>query len=378
MSTDKKSGGLAGVVAGETAISTVGKEGVGLTYRGYSIEDLAEKSTFEEVAYLLLQGKLPTRAELENYRQRLISMRSLPAPLKTVLEQLPASAHPMDVLRTSCSVLGCVEPEDLNRDQRQIADRLLACFPSMLLYWYHFAKNGKRIETQSNDPSVAAHFLHLLQSKPADELHVRAMDCSLILYAEHEFNASTFATRITASTVADFYSCITSGIGALRGPLHGGANEEAMALVENFKTPHHAEAGIMEMLMDKKLIMGFGHRVYKNSDPRSPAIKAWAKKLAVTREQKNLYEIFERIESIMMREKKLFPNLDFYSAAAFHFMGIPTPMFTPLFVISRISGWSAHVMEQRANNRLIRPTAEYIGPATREYVQIDKRLCTDS
>jgi 2-methylcitrate synthase len=373
MSTEKKPGGLAGVVAGETAISTVGKEGFGLTYRGYSINDLAEQSTFEEVAYLLLYGKLPTSAELESYRKRLIGLRGLPAPLKTVLDQLPAATHPMDVLRTGCSALGCLEPEGPGRDQHAVADRLVAIFPSMLLYWYHFAKSGKRIETQTNDSSVAAHFLHLLKGKPANDLHVRAMDCSLILYAEHEFNASTFATRITTSTLADFYSAITSGIGTLRGPLHGGANEEAMALVEHFKTPDEAEAGLMAMLAQKKLIMGFGHRVYKTSDPRNAAIKAWAKKLALSDEEQKLYAIFERIESVMMREKKMFPNLDFYSAAAYYFMGIPTPLFTPLFVVARISGWSAHVMEQRANNRLIRPTAEYIGPAPREYVSIAKR-----
>ena len=371
--SDKKPTGLAGVVAGETAISTVGKEGVGLTYRGYSIEDLADHATFEEVAHLLLYDKLPTRAELENYRKRLLSLRALPAPLKTALEQLPATTHPMDVLRSGCSVLGCLEPEGPGRDQHHVADRLLASFPSILLYWYHFAKNGQRIETATNDPSVAAHFLHLLQGKPADDLHVRAMDCSLVLYAEHEFNASTFATRITASTLADFYSAITSGIGTLRGPLHGGANEEAMALVEKFQTPDDAERGLMDMLAKKQLIMGFGHRVYKTSDPRSPAIKAWAKKLALTPDHQRLYAIFERIETVMMREKKLFPNLDFYSAAAYHFSGIPTPMFTPLFVISRITGWSAHVMEQRANNRLIRPTADYTGPAPKPFVPIEKR-----
>src|SRR5216684_4263404 len=270
MSTDKKSGGLAGVVAGQTAISTVGKEGMGLTYRGYSINDLAGKATFEEVAFLLLYGHLPKTAELEAYRRKLVSLRGLPPPLKIVLEQLPAETHPMDVLRTGCSALGCLEPEGPGRDQQQTADRLLASFPSMLLYWHQLNANGKRIETQTEDATMAAHFLHLLLGRPAEDLHVRALDASLVLYAEHEFNASTFAARTTASTLADFYSAIASGIGTLRGPLHGGANEEAMALIQRFKTPDEAETGLMGMLARKELVMGFGHRVYKTCDPRTP------------------------------------------------------------------------------------------------------------
>jgi 2-methylcitrate synthase len=285
---------------------------------------------------------------------------------------LPASTHPMDVMRTGCSALGCLEPETPSR-AADVADRLLAVFPSILLYWHQFHRLGKRIETQTGDPGIAAHFLHLLQGKPADAELVRMMDASLILYAEHEFNASTFAARTTASTLADFYSAITSGIGTLRGPLHGGANEEAMALIQRFQTPDEAEAGVMHMLEHKELIMGFGHRVYRVSDPRSGPIKDWARKLAAARGDRRIYPVAERIETVMWREKKLFPNLDFYSAPAYHFAGIPTPLFTPVFVIARTAGWSAHIMEQRANNRLIRPTADYIGPEPRPFPALDAR-----
>jgi len=372
MSADK-SAGLAGVTAGETTICTVGKLGMGLTYRGYSINDLANHATFEEVAFLLLYGHLPNRDELGDYQCKLASLRGLPAALRAVLEQLPASAHPMDVLRTGCSALGCIEPEGEGRDAMHVANRLLATFPSMLLYWYQFAKTGRRIETQTDDANMAAHFLHLLLGKPADETRVHALNTSLILYAEHEFNASTFAARVTTSTLADFHSAICSGIGTLRGALHGGANEWAMALIEKFQTPDEAEAGVLEMLSKKQLIMGFGHRVYKKCDPRSAPIKELAKRLARNDADRTLFAIADRIEAVIWREKRIFANLDFFSAVAYRFCDIPTPLFTPIFVISRTSGWAAHIMEQRANNRLIRPTAEYVGPEPRSYTPIGER-----
>jgi len=369
----EKSGGLAGIVAGETSISTVGKEGLGLTYRGYSVSDLAAHATFEEVAFLLLYGHLPKSSELESYRHKLASLRGLPSPLKTILEQLPAATHPMDVLRTGCSALGCLEPEGGHRDLHTVANRTLAAFPSILLYWHQFHQTGKRVETQTPAPSLAAHFLQLLLSQPADDLRIRSLDASLILYAEHEFNASTFAARVTTSTLADYYSAIGAGIGALRGPLHGGANEAAMGLIERFPSPDQAEAGLLELLRQKALIMGFGHRVYKACDPRTAPIKELARKLATSAANQNLFAIAERLEAVMWREKQLFPNLDFYSALAYHFCGIPTPMFTPIFVIARTAGWSAHIAEQREHNRLIRPTAQYTGPQPRPFVSLAQR-----
>ena len=365
--------GLAGVIAGHTEIATVGKEGKGLTYRGYSIHDLAEHSTFEEVAYLLIYGRLPKQAELNEYKSKLRAMRGLPPALKTVLELIPRSTHPMDVMRTGCSMLGTLEPEGPGHDQIAVANRLTACFSAILFYWHHFHVNGRRVDTETDDDSTAGHLLHLLHGKKPDELHRRAVDVSLILYAEHEFNASTFTARTIISTLPDFYSAVTGAIGALRGPLHGGANEAAMELIEKFATTDEAEKGLMEMLAAKKLIMGFGHRVYKISDPRSDVIKAWSKKLGASIDDTRLFPVSERLEQVMRREKKMFPNLDFYSATAYHFCDIPTAMFTPLFVISRITGWAAHIIEQRADNRLIRPNADYVGPDPRPYVPIDKR-----
>jgi len=373
MATDKRGGGLEGVIAGNTAIATVGKEGKGLTYRGYSIYDLAEHSTFEEVAYLLIYGQLPSASQLSEYKNTLRRLRGLPGPLKTVLEQIPRDIHPMDVMRTGCSMLGTLEPEGKGRDQIAVANRLTGCFSPMLLYWHHFANSGKRIETETDDDSTAGHFLHLLHGKKPDDLHRRAIDVSLILYAEHEFNASTFTARTIVSTLPDFYSAVTGAIGALRGPLHGGANEAAMELIEQYRTPDEAEKGILALIAAKKLIMGFGHRVYKISDPRSDVIKAWSKKLGAAHGDERLYPVSERIEQVMRREKKLFPNLDFYSASAYHLCGIPTAMFTPLFVVSRITGWAAHIIEQRADNRLIRPNADYIGPDPRPFTPIGKR-----
>jgi len=367
-----KSAGLAGVVAGQSAIATVGT-GQGLNYRGYSIDDLAMHASFEEVAYLLIYNKLPTRAELTAYIAKLVSLRTLPSELKSVLRLIPPTTHPMDILRTGCSMLGTLEPELDFTQQFAIADRLLAILPGMLCYWYLYNFADKEISGLSDEATIAGHFLALLHSRKPDKLQRDMLDVSLILYAEHEFNASTFAARVTAATLSDFYSAITSAIGTLRGPLHGGANEAAMELIAACITPDDAEREVMQRLAMKNKIMGFGHRVYKTCDPRSNIIKAWSKKLGVAQSAESLYTISERIEAVMWREKKLFPNLDFYSASAYHYCGIPTALFTPIFVMSRVTGWAAHVIEQRADNRLIRPDAEYIGPDPRKYVAIDNR-----
>ncbi len=368
-----KTGGLAGVTAGQTHLCTVGKEGAGLTYRGYDIEDLASNATFEEVAYLLLHGKLPNRAELDAYIAKIKSNRGLPADLKTVLEMVPATTHPMDVLRTGVSFLGNIEPEGDFSKQNDVADRLLACLPSMLLYWHRFHTSGERIPTETEDDSIAGHFLHMLHDKAPKESHRKSLDTTLILYAEHEFNASTFAGRVITGTLSDMHSAVTGAIGALRGPLHGGANEAAMELIQQFDSPAAATAGIQEMLKKKSLIMGFGHRVYTTSDPRNAINKRMSKALAEEAGDTVLYPVSEAIEKVMWDEKKLFANADFYAATVYHFMGVPTYLFTPIFVCSRVTGWAAHVMEQRANNKLIRPAADYVGPPLQKWLPIDDR-----
>jgi 2-methylcitrate synthase len=373
MAEKKKTGGLAGVTAGQTALCTVGQEGAGLTYRGYDIYDLSDNASFEEVAFLLLHDHLPTQTELDGYVEKIKENRGLPDTLATVLEMIPADAHPMDVLRTGVSFLGNVEPEGDFSNQADVADRLLACLPSMLLYWHRFHVDGVRINTETNDDSVAGHFLHMLHDKPPSELHRKSLDTTLILYAEHEFNASTFAGRVITGTLSDMHSAVTGAIGALRGALHGGANEAAMALISKFDTPEAATAGVLQMLADKDLIMGFGHRVYTTSDPRNTVNKAMSKTLADDVGNTVLYPVSEAVEKVMWDEKKLFANADFFAASVYHFMGIPTYLFTPIFVCSRISGWAAHIMEQRSNNKLIRPAADYIGPKLQEWVAIEDR-----
>ena len=368
----KKTGGLAGIVAGETSISSAGGAH-DLRYRGYSIYDLAEYATFEETAFLVVYGHLPNAQELADFNARLKRQRDLPQALKEVLERIPADAHPMDVLRTGTSFLGTIEQEGKNRDHFAITDRLLATYPAMLVYWWHFAQNGKRIDCVTEADGIADHFLTLLHGKAPNALHKKMMNISLTLYAEHEFNASTFTARVITSTLADFYSAVTGAIGALRGPLHGGANEAAMELIAQYRSAAEAHDGIRQKLANKDLIMGFGHRVYRVADPRNIVIKKCAKSLAQNTGDMTLYEVSEAIEKVMWDEKHLFPNLDFYSASAYHLMGIPTPMFTPIFVMSRITGWAAHIIEQRGNNKLIRPGADYTGPGELDYIPLEKR-----
>ena len=365
--------GLRGIKAGKTAICSCGINGTGLNYRGFSIEDLSEHSTFEEVAYLLIHGELCDRTQLDAFAERIVKSRRLPEKLKAALENIPKDAHPMDVMRTACSMLGSLEPEKEPSRQKRAAERLIGIFPSVMNYWYRFAHEGVRIDETQGDGSVASHILHTLTGKRPSEEHARAMDVSLILYAEHEFNASTFNARVVAATLSDYHSAITSAIGTLRGPLHGGANEAAMELIRRFPSPEEANKGVLEMLENKAKIMGFGHAVYSKHDPRSPIIQAWSKKLSADHPDRHLYAVSESIEKVMWDAKKLFPNLDFYSASCYHFMGVPVSLFTPIFVISRTAGWSAHIAEQRADNRLIRPNAEYIGEPPKKFVPVGQR-----
>ncbi|MGR5515112.1 bifunctional 2-methylcitrate synthase/citrate synthase [Vibrio harveyi] len=366
--------GLRGQSAGSTALCTVGKTGTGLTYRGYDITDLANHAQFEEVAHLLLRGHLPNQQELDAYKTHLLSLRGLPAELKQALELIPSDAHPMDVMRTGCSMLGNLEQEMDFEQQLHATERMLALFPAIICYWYRFSHDGVRIKTHDNsEDCIGGYFLKLLTDKAPSETHKKVMHCSLILYAEHEFNASTFAARVCASTLSDLHSCITAAIGTLRGPLHGGANEAAMEMIQDWQTPDEAEANILQMLENKDKIMGFGHAIYRESDPRNALIKRWSEALSKEVGDTHLYAVSERVESVMKREKGLFCNADFFHASAYHFMDIPTKLFTPIFVMSRLTGWAAHVYEQRANNRIIRPSADYTGPDHQDWVPIEQR-----
>ncbi|MEJ2533940.1 MAG: 2-methylcitrate synthase [Gammaproteobacteria bacterium] len=371
--TKNTGAGLRGQSAGQTGICTVGAEGNSLRYRGYDVVDLAQQSTFYETAFLILKGHLPTQDELDAWKEKLAGLRTLPEELKAVLELIPADAHPMDVMRTGCSFLGNIEPENDFSEQQDVADRLLAALPAIVIYWYRYSHDGVRVGQDTGEDGLGAHFLHMLLDRAPTELEARVMDVSLILYAEHEFNASTFAARVCASTLSDLHSCITAAIGTLRGPLHGGANEAAMEMIEQYGSVDDAVNDVLRKLKAKELIMGFGHAVYRLRDPRNAIIKGWSKQLAELKGDTVLYAVSEAVERTMKEEKNLFANADFFHASAYHFMGIPTKLFTPIFVMSRVTGWAAHCFEQRANNRIIRPSADYTGPAARDYTPIEER-----